>query len=103
MSTSTSSEMTPAGGPAAPTDDGLPHSGSDESQKWFASAARFQAAHPTGAFDNVLASFRLSPRPTRLRDALLTVGVLYGGFVGVPALAGLWAAWRIWREVNGRG
>lgn len=96
MSTSSSSETTPAAGPDAPNGS-APGSvpASEDSQKFFATHARFAAQEAT------LASFRFSPRPYRAREVLLTAVVLYGTFVGLPVLAGLWAAWRIWRQVHG--
>lgn len=100
MSTSTSTGQTPADGPGAPSGESATPAGSEESQKFFATHARFTATRPTGAFDNVLTSFRFAPRPYRLRDALLTFGVLYGGFIGLPAAAGIWAAWRIWSDLH---
>lgn len=82
------------------TQEPITDAGSEESQKFFATHARWKATHPTGAFDNPLTSFRFSPRPYRLWEILSTVGILYGVTIGVPALAGLWAAWRIWRQVH---
>lgn len=75
--------------------DAIQTPGSDESQKFRATYARFTASDPTGAFDNALTSFRFSPRPYRFRDAFLGLGILYGGFIGIPAAAGVWAAWKI--------
>ena len=69
----------------------------DDSQKFLTTYARFAATNPTGAFDNALTSFRFTPRPYRWPEILATVGVLYGVFIGIPALAGAWAAWRIWK------
>lgn len=98
-SASASSETTPAAGPAA-VRPGDPSGGSEESQKFFTTHARFAATEPTGAFDNVLTSLRFSPRPYRFRDVLLGVGILYGAFIGLPVLAGIWAGWRIWLQVH---
>jgi hypothetical protein len=89
----------PAGGPDAETTG--PVGDSDDSQKWFAQHRAFTAKNPTGAFDNVLASFRFTPRPYRWREILLSVGVLYGLFVGLPVGAGIWAAVEIWHRVRG--
>lgn len=75
--------------------------GSEDSQKFFATHERFTATRPTGAFDNVLTSFRLSARPYRWREIFSTVGILYGLFIGLPVVAGAWAGWRIWRQVRG--
>ncbi len=56
---------------------------------------RWQAKNPTGVFDNALTSFRFMPKGTSRFEAATTVIVLYGAFVGLPALAGLWALGRI--------
>lgn len=93
MSTDTSSEPTPATTPDA-------EGGSEDSQKFFATHARFAARHPTGAFDNPLTSFRYSPRPYRWREILLTVGVLFGLFIGVPLAGAVWAGWKIWKGLH---
>lgn len=90
MSTSTSSEPTLATGPDATPPDG-PQGNSEDSQKWFARHRSFTARNPTGAFDNPLTSFRFAPKPSRWPEIFLTVGVLYGAFVGLPAAAGTWA------------
>lgn len=58
---------------------------------------RWAAKNPTGAFDNPLTSFRFMPKPTRFGEAFATVALLYGAFVGVPALAGAWAFGKILR------
>lgn len=72
-----------------------PEAGSEDSQKFFATHARWTASDPTGAFDNPLTSFRLMPIPSRWPEIIGTVGGLYGFFIGIPALAGAWALWRI--------
>ncbi len=82
-------------------EDSGPQGTSEESQKFFASHRRFTAHEPTGAFDNALTSFRLAPRPYYWREVALVVGVLYGTIVGLPVAVGVWAAWRIWREMHG--
>lgn len=97
-STSTSSEIPPAGGPDAETTG--PQGGSDDSQKWFAQHQRLSDGH-SDTWDQVQRSFRFSPRPYRWREIILGVGVLYGVFVGLPAAGGVWAAYEIWRQVRG--
>lgn len=69
---------------------------SEDSQKFFATHARWTASNPTGAFDSSTVSFRLMPIPSRWPEIIGTLGILYGVFIGIPALAGAWAAWRIW-------
>lgn len=95
-STSTSSEPTPATGPDA-EHPGDPQGSSEDSQKWFARHRAFTARNPTGAFDNPLTSFRFAPKPSRWPEIFMTVGLLYGVFVGLPAAAGVWAAITILR------
>jgi hypothetical protein len=56
---------------------------------------RWSAKNPTGVFDSAAASFRLMPKSTSTFEAAATVIVLYGAFIGLPALAGLWALGRI--------
>lgn len=76
MSTKPSSETPPAGGPDAETIV----AGSEDSQKWFVNHRR---------------TFNYTPRSDRWYEVLLAVGVPYGVFIGIPAVAGLWAAWKI--------
>lgn len=97
-STSTSSETTPAGGPDAESTG--PLGDSDDSQKWFARHEQL-SERQRAAWDKTQRSFRFSPRPYRWREIILGVGLLYGGFVGVPAAAGVWAAYKIWHGMHG--
>jgi hypothetical protein len=92
--------MPPAGGPdAEPTG---PSGDSDDSQKWFARHQQLSDSQRP-AWDSVQRSFRFSPRPYRWREIILGVGLLYGGFIGVPAAAGIWAALKIWHQVRHGG
>jgi hypothetical protein len=96
-STNKSSEKTPATGPDAPPDG--PVGSSEDSQKWFARHQRLSDKQ-SSSWDSVQRSFRFSPRPYRWREIILGVGVLYGTFIGLPALGGVWAAWRLWSELH---
>jgi hypothetical protein len=101
MGTNTSSGTTPAGGPdAEPTG---PAGDSEDSQKWFAQHRQFSAQDPTGAFDNVLASLRFSPRPYRWTEVGLGLLILYVGFIGIPAAFGFWALCEVVRRVHHGG
>jgi hypothetical protein len=97
MSTNTSSATPPAGGPDAGTTG--PDGSSEDSLKWFARHEQLSEKQRT-SWDTVEKSFRFAPRPYRWREIVLGVGVLYGGFIGVPAAAGIWAAVKIWHQVH---
>ena len=57
--------------------------------------ARWKAEQPTGAFDSAAVSFRFMPKAYNWYGVLGSMLVLYGGFIGVPVGAGLWALWRV--------
>lgn len=95
MSTNTSSGAHPAGGPDAPTTD--PQGGSEDSQKWFAKA---DALAPQAAN---LARFRYAVAPESWWEVALTVGGLYGVFVGIPVIGGVWAGITIWHRMRHGG
>lgn len=87
MSTNTSSAPPPAGGPAAETT--APTGDSDDSQKWFTQADKVNPQAET------MARFRYAVAPERWYEVAVSLGVLYGGFIGIPAIAGAWALWKI--------
>lgn len=99
MSTSTSSEAPPAGGPDAETTE--PTDDADTSQKWF---ARHRAlSDKQEVWDRAQKSFRFAPRPYRWREVGLGLLVLYGGFIGLPAALGAWAVYEIARRMGHGG
>jgi hypothetical protein len=58
--------------------------------------------HTTGAFVSRAASLRHEVKPYRWWDRISpAMLVLWGGFVGVPAGAGVWAVYEVWRRVHG--
>lgn len=95
MSTNTSSGNPPAGGPDATTTD--PAGDPDDSQKWFAKANKVTPAAET------MSRFRYAVAPERWYEVALSLGVLYGGFIGVPAAAGVWSAVTIWHRMHHGG
>lgn len=53
--------------------------------------ARFKAYRPTGAFDSAAVSLRYMPKAQNWGEILGTVGLLYGLFIGLPAISALWS------------
>ncbi len=63
--------------------------------------AEWPEGHVTGAFVSRAASLRHSVQPYSWRDRFsLGMLALWGGFVGLPAAGGAWAAWEIWHRVH---
>lgn len=96
MSTSGSSEKTPATGPDADLDEAdrlidatLEELHGEDTGKFFAYARRVD---PQAA---ALARFRFDTQPEAIGERLLAVGILYGAFIGLPALGAVWAAVKI--------
>jgi hypothetical protein len=58
-------------------------------------------AQRISAFLSRATEVRTFVRPYDWRSVAWSVTALYGAFVGIPAIAGVWAALRIWRETHG--
>jgi len=48
---------------------------------------------------DTMARFGYAVAPESWWEVVLTLLVLYGAFIGIPALAGIWAALRIWHRL----
>lgn len=83
-----------------PGESQLPEPGSEDSQKFFATAGRLAATAASERAARTLARFRFQPPEPHWWDAVLGVGILYLGFIGLPAAAGIWAAVTIWNELH---
>lgn len=94
MSTNGSSETTPAGGRDADEinrliDATLDELHGEDTGKFFAYAHR---VNPQAA---TLARFRFDTQPEAIGERILAIGILYGLFIGVPALGAIWAIIKI--------
>ena len=94
MSTSGSSEKTPAGGRdaahLAEVEELIEELiNGEDTGKFFAYAHRVD---PQAAS---LARFRFDTQPEAIAERVLAIAVLYGLFIGLPAIGAAWAAWKI--------